>query len=322
MSSKEDTPTPPTSTATSAPPTPPTAYLHTHWLDSSSPPTPQTEPSQTEPISAPPTPQQEQEQPQQEQPQQEQKVQERVKNCSICYTDLNENNIVNTECTHVYCWECFFKWIRMNPTCPLCRHNFVSENAWYQNRDIDEDIDNLRNLSNMLQIEVVEKSLDIRSLEKRYNKLRQQYDEVKHNNKCEMGRLIRLREQLEFTRGYNDCLRGNPNDINININMELNSPWFQGYNRALFEKNYPDLFDENNKYFKENGRAKESYSKQFARQARSEEKVNYVSEDEQEEEYSSSDREEDQQQSSPETEIATDATYSEDRPPTSIVASV
>ena len=318
MSSKEDTPTPPTSTATSVPPTPPTAYLHTHWLDTGptlpSPPTPQ-----TEPISAPPTPQTEQP------PQQEEKVQTRVKNCSICYTDLNENNIVNTECTHVYCWECFFKWIRMNPTCPLCRHNFVSENAWYQNRDIDEDIDNLRHLSNMLQMEVVEKSLDIRSLEKRYFKLKQQYDEVKHNNKCEMGRLIRLREQLEFTRGYNDCLRGNPNDINININMELNSPWFQGYNRALFEKNYPDLFDENNKYFKENGRAKESYSKQFAQQARSEEKSSSYEEDE---EYSSSDREEDQQQSSPEqmtspeTDIATDATYGEDRPPTPIVASV
>ena len=162
-----------------SPPTPQTEPSQTEPI--SAPPTPQTEPisapptPQTEPISAPPTPQTEQQQEQQ----QEQKVQARVKNCSICYIDLNENNIVNTECTHVYCWECFFKWIRMNPTCPLCRHNFVSENAWYQNRDIDEDIDNLRHLSNMLQMEVVEKSLDIRSLEKRYFKLKQQYDEVK-----------------------------------------------------------------------------------------------------------------------------------------------
>ena len=67
-------------------------------------------------------PVQEEKSPSQEQPQEEQ---EEEKQCSICYTDLNLNNIVNTQCSHKYCWECFFKWIKINPTCPLCRENYI-----------------------------------------------------------------------------------------------------------------------------------------------------------------------------------------------------
>ena len=76
--------------------------------------------------------------------------------CSVCYTELDKGNIVNTPCKHNYCWECFFKWIHTHPSCPMCRKNFVSENAWYENRDVDSDRNDLRELVNIYQRELVQ----------------------------------------------------------------------------------------------------------------------------------------------------------------------
>ena len=52
---------------------------------------------------------------------QEEKVEE--KECSICYGKLNINNIVNTTCSHVYCKKCFFRWMKSQSNCPMCRRN-------------------------------------------------------------------------------------------------------------------------------------------------------------------------------------------------------
>ena len=41
--------------------------------------------------------------------------------CSVCYCVLTLKNIVNTECNHVYCKDCFWKWTKENNNCPMCR---------------------------------------------------------------------------------------------------------------------------------------------------------------------------------------------------------
>lgn len=47
--------------------------------------------------------------------------------CSICYTGLNLDNIVETHCKHIYCVNCFIQYIQSKPLteinikCPFCR---------------------------------------------------------------------------------------------------------------------------------------------------------------------------------------------------------
>ncbi len=46
--------------------------------------------------------------------------------CSVCYENLNLQNIVNTRCDHVFCKDCFWKWASNNNTCPMCRSGVVT----------------------------------------------------------------------------------------------------------------------------------------------------------------------------------------------------
>jgi len=56
--------------------------------------------------------------------------------CSICYDEVENNNIIQTDCNHHYCIPCFKKYLSIkkenntNLTCPYCRHviNSVSLN--------------------------------------------------------------------------------------------------------------------------------------------------------------------------------------------------
>ena len=46
--------------------------------------------------------------------------------CGICYRKTSENSKIILECIHIFCHECIGKWIRENPTCPVCR-KLISE---------------------------------------------------------------------------------------------------------------------------------------------------------------------------------------------------
>jgi len=61
--------------------------------------------------------------------------------CSVCYCVLTLKNIVNTECNHVYCKDCFWKWTKENNNCPMCRTTIVSYNN--ERVALDEQIDHL-----------------------------------------------------------------------------------------------------------------------------------------------------------------------------------
>ena len=49
------------------------------------------------------------------------------KTCNICQDDILSGNSVKTPCNHVFCTNCFFKWMQEKPNCPLCRKEFVNE---------------------------------------------------------------------------------------------------------------------------------------------------------------------------------------------------
>jgi hypothetical protein len=42
-------------------------------------------------------------------------------NCIICYTNKCS---ITTTCGHKFCDKCLVKWIKLNTTCPNCRHSF------------------------------------------------------------------------------------------------------------------------------------------------------------------------------------------------------
>jgi hypothetical protein len=52
--------------------------------------------------------------------------------CSICYDEVENNNIIQTDCNHHYCIPCFKKYLSIkkenntNLTCPYCRQHIKS----------------------------------------------------------------------------------------------------------------------------------------------------------------------------------------------------
>ena len=49
--------------------------------------------------------------------------------CNICYTTAK--NAVITDCGHLYCWPCIFRWLNTNRatlTCPVCKNGISQQN--------------------------------------------------------------------------------------------------------------------------------------------------------------------------------------------------
>jgi len=46
--------------------------------------------------------------------------------CPICFEKITINNSVNTDCKHLFCSGCFFRWLSTKNTCPLCRNDFFN----------------------------------------------------------------------------------------------------------------------------------------------------------------------------------------------------
>ncbi|CAD8200242.1 unnamed protein product [Paramecium pentaurelia] len=45
-------------------------------------------------------------------------------NCSICYSSIVDQGIVQN-CQHVFCFQCIKQWSKQNLTCPQCRADFT-----------------------------------------------------------------------------------------------------------------------------------------------------------------------------------------------------
>ena len=52
--------------------------------------------------------------------------------CPTCYCDLNINNIVNSQCGHTFCKDCFWKWVNDHNKndCPMCRADIINNNKF------------------------------------------------------------------------------------------------------------------------------------------------------------------------------------------------
>ena len=57
--------------------------------------------------------------------------------CPTCYCDLNINNIVNAQCGHSFCKDCFWKWVNDHKKndCPMCRADIINNNRFKQEKN-------------------------------------------------------------------------------------------------------------------------------------------------------------------------------------------
>ena len=116
--------------------------------------------------------------------------------CGICYTNLHLDNSVSTICGHKFCNKCFFRWITTNATCPMCREPVDSKTNL-----TDEQLH--REMSDVYGTYVgfLEENSRLFS-ENRC--VRQENYSLKINTAKLFQRQIRLREQIDETRGYNE----------------------------------------------------------------------------------------------------------------------
>ena len=54
--------------------------------------------------------------------------------CCICSDDLQISTVVNTHCGHQFCGDCFWKWMKTNNSCPLCRKDIL-----YNSEELQEN---------------------------------------------------------------------------------------------------------------------------------------------------------------------------------------
>ena len=67
-------------------------------------------------------------------------VEEEEPICSICCGELTVKNIVNPECGHATCKDCFWRWAKDKNSCPFCRKNLL------KNTEEAQEIQQMRSL--------------------------------------------------------------------------------------------------------------------------------------------------------------------------------
>ena len=61
--------------------------------------------------------------------------------CSICCSNINNNEVCLTKCGHLFCYDCIYKSIDYNNKCPTCREKLnIEELYWLQNTTINKKI--------------------------------------------------------------------------------------------------------------------------------------------------------------------------------------
>ena len=184
-----------------------------------------------------------------------------VEDCCVCYKECTPINIVNTPCGHIYCKECFFRWIRVRPTCPMCRCNFTS----LSNMSRDELNTDIASITQLYRRTIIENNRLLKNNEsilKTNVKRKIKNHNLKLENDTLIKRLVRVREQIDFTKGYNTAFKFKmkkeltdylniDNEKNIHIlkmnSLEhMNSPFYKGFKEGLVDVEYyisNDKFD-------------------------------------------------------------------------------
>jgi len=185
--------------------------------------------------------------------------------CAICYTDLYVGNSVTTRCNHNYCKTCFFRWIEVNATCPQCRAP-IDSNTNLTDEQITKE---MGELYQTYQHYLIENQRLYREQHRLCSDILGEKDKMfklKNTTNSLLRRQIRLREQIDITRGYNEGQLAAIHNIKkkhtneeftsrILETMKNNPPFMNGFYKSLhteekllksFKKNILTRLEEEN----------------------------------------------------------------------------
>jgi len=192
-----------------------------------------------------------------------------IDDCCVCYKPCTGKNVVNTPCGHIYCRDCFFRWIRVRPTCPMCRRDFTSIAAM-SNDEISEDVHNITQLYRRTIIENDKLMYDNKLLDRRIKKKERKNNDLSVESLSLITRLVSAREQLDYTKGYHNAIKDKARmelveKLNIDVRpnnylYECNQPPYnnlsfnKGYRLGIYEFDYcmsgfTDYKDKKSEYF-------------------------------------------------------------------------
>jgi len=147
--------------------------------------------------------------------------------CPICFQPLFAHNIVNVPCKHNTCSKCFFRWIRNNPTCPICRLNFTSWDRLTKD-NFNTEIEAINDLyKTVLENLVYSVKEEKKIVEKLFDKKKELKDITES---CS-----RRRTMTNFLRGYNHAIMIGEND---KIPYCEKAEYCKGYGKGCIERNY------------------------------------------------------------------------------------
>ena len=115
--------------------------------------------------------------------------------CCVCFNELENNSKhIETPCKHHYCNDCFFRWIRLNTSCAVCRRSFGTpanlseEEIEVESRDVYEEYSRI----------LYPYLTTIKNLYKAQNKCRI----INEQYKMLMNGQISLKKLITYTQGY------------------------------------------------------------------------------------------------------------------------
>ena len=122
--------------------------------------------------------------------------------CLICSEELTMKNIVNPECGHSTCKECFWKWTKQKNSCPFCRKSLLCD---------DDELKDIQHMRGLLE----HRTRIVRQVEEAY----QENDEL-HRKKRELKRgIIALNDRINFKKQQGDKLAKNVRELRATRNQ-------------------------------------------------------------------------------------------------------
>ena len=109
--------------------------------------------------------------------------------CLICSEELTIKNIVNPECGHSTCKDCFWKWTKQKNSCPFCRKSLLCD---------DDELKDIQHMRGLLE----HRTRIVRQVEEAY----QENDEL-HRKKQGLKRgIIHLNKTLNTKKQQGDAI--------------------------------------------------------------------------------------------------------------------
>ena len=156
-------------------------------------------------------------------------TQTEIDTCCVCYNETSFSNVVNTPCNHNVCSTCFFRWIKTNPSCPMCRLDFTSWDR-LSFEEINTELSNINVLFRSVVREHNHLLLRKKDLEKKVSFIKKELKEVT------LAASSR-RNFTDFIRGYNHAIMIGNNEEVMKWNDDKAS-YKKGYLSGKRERNY------------------------------------------------------------------------------------